>query len=206
MGEEALSVLAQVASRPGSRKQWRRRAPTNALWVDAASATWDAVGSDRFEEVLGGVPAFDDLRVQDPPAEAALEAALAWLPAASATWQWQPEGDDLPTTTWLGLVRRALVRETEHGLVLLSTVPRTWFGQGVEVHGMPTRWGRLSFAVRWHGARPALLWEVEPPPPATVPAPPTISCPGLDPGWSTADPSGEALLAEPPPQPDGGEG
>ena len=24
---------------------------------------------------------------------------------------------------------------------------------------VPTRWGEVSFAVRWHGARPALLWE-----------------------------------------------
>ena len=26
--------------------------------------------------------------------------------------------------------------------------------------GAPTRWGRLSYAVRWHSGRPALLWDL----------------------------------------------
>jgi len=198
MGEEALAVLSEVARRPWSRKQWHRRSPHFGGWVDAASATWDAVGSDRFEEVLGGVPAFDDLRRDDPPQEAALDVALAWLPAASPTWQWQPSDQGgVPAATWLGVVRRSLVRDTKEGLALLPSVPPAWLGQGVEAHGLPTRWGHLSFAVRWHGARPALLWEVAPSPPARVQGPPVISSPGLDPGWSTHEPSGEALLAEP---------
>jgi hypothetical protein len=44
----------------------------------------------------------------------------------------------------------------------------------------------VSFAVRWHGPRPALLW--------TAPAGATLRAPGLDPEWSTSDPSGEQLL------------
>ncbi len=55
---------------------------------------------------------------------------------------------------------------------------------------MPLRRGRCSFAVRWHGARPALLWD--------VPAGTTVTAPALDPAWSSAEPVGETLLAEPP--------
>ena len=60
----------------------------------------------------------------------------------------------------------------------------------------PTAHGRLSSAVRWHGTRPALLWELEP---HEGTDPVTITVPGLDPTWSTTDPRGEALLAELPP-------
>lgn len=81
------------------------------------------------------------------------------------------------------------------GLVLCSVVPPTWFGAGWEVHGLPTELGPISYAVRWHGERPALLWEFEPhDPSATI----TLTIPGLDPSWSTTDPRGDALLAVPP--------
>ena len=36
-------------------------------------------------------------------------------------------------------------------------------GVDLEVHDAPTRHGRLSFALRWHGEHPALLWELTPP-------------------------------------------
>jgi len=48
----------------------------------------------------------------------------------------------------------------------------------------------LSFAVRWHGPRPALLWE--------APAGVTLRAPSLDPGWSSHETAGETLLAAPP--------
>ena len=41
-------------------------------------------------------------------------------------------------------------------------LPDAWLGQGIEVHDAPTHHGVLSFAVRWHGDRPALLWELTP--------------------------------------------
>ncbi len=53
------------------------------------------------------------------------------------------------------------------------------------------RRGPCSFAVRWHGARPALLWD--------APAGSTVRAPLLDPAWSSNEPVGEALLAEPSP-------
>jgi hypothetical protein len=63
---------------------------------------------------------------------------------------------------------------------------------------MPTASGTLSYAIRWHGDRPALLWELEPWPGSP---PVRLTC-GLDPGWSTQEPTGEALLA-PVPVPEG---
>jgi hypothetical protein len=44
--------------------------------------------------------------------------------------------------------------------------------------------------VRWHGARPALLWD--------APVGVELRTPVLDPSWSTREPAGETLLAEPP--------
>ena len=75
---------------------------------------------------------------------------------------------------------------------LLPEVPVEWFGRPVDLRGFGTLWGRVSFSVRWHGRRPAFLWErlggrddVE------------LRCPGLDPSWSTSQRQGESLLAEP---------
>jgi hypothetical protein len=59
------------------------------------------------------------------------------------------------------------------------------------VHDAPTAHGRESYAVRWHGDRVALLWEVEP---HEGRGPVVLTAPGLDPGWSTTDHHGEALL------------
>ena len=75
-------------------------------------------------------------------------------------------------------------------LVLLADrVPPAWFGQPLEVHHAPLTHGSVSFAVRWHGERPALLWE------STRPG--VVRCPGLDPSWSGIGLKGEALLAAP---------
>jgi GH15 family glucan-1,4-alpha-glucosidase len=141
---------------------------------------------------------------------------LAWLlDVATPTWTW-PEAihPQLPggcmgdghhgwaAASVLSLVRNLLVREmptdqrraADPGLALCSLFPDAWLGQGFEVHEAPTHFGSMSYAVRWHGERPALLWEltlhddVE-----RV----RLTAPGLDPGWSTTEQSGEALLSAP---------
>ncbi|MGI8757498.1 MAG: hypothetical protein ACR2MB_16900, partial [Acidimicrobiales bacterium] len=84
------------------------------------------------------------------------------------------------------------------------TLAPAWFGGGVELHDAPTTAGRLSFALRWHGRRPALLWDLERHPgPGEV----ELRAPALDPAWSTTSVRGEALLGEvelPPASPEGG--
>jgi hypothetical protein len=90
-------------------------------------------------------------------------------------------------------------------LALAPLWPAAWWGAPLEVHGLPTRAGRLSYAVRWHGHRPALLWEL-----TGGPGPVTVTSPGFDPAWSSADARGEALFdveappgVEAPPDPAG---
>ena len=127
------------------------------------------------------------------------------LRTASSTWTWDGGDDPRAAAAFVAAVRDSLVREGKSSLELLNVVPDSWLGQGVEVHDAPTRHGMLSYAVRWHGARPALLWELDrgrvrrrTSGRGTV----TITAPGLDPSWSTTEPAGEALLA--PVEPPGG--
>lgn len=89
---------------------------------------------------------------------------------------------------WLGALRAALVRVTRDRVDVLSSFPDEWLGRPVAVHDLPTRYGPVSFALRWHGARPALLWE--------VPASMRVSARGLDPSWEGSGGASEALLAE----------
>jgi hypothetical protein len=123
---------------------------------------------------------------------------LDWLlEAASSTWTWpEPTGHHgRLAAELLSVVRNMLVRESADGepsLALCSVVPDAWVGQGFEVHDAPTRHGRLSFAIRWHGARPAVLWELEPS--ADRRGPVRLTAPGLDPDWFTNDSRGDALL------------
>ena len=91
----------------------------------------------------------------------------------------------------LTFVRDLLVREVAGGLALASLVPDGWYGQGWEVHDAPTAAGHISYAVRWHGDRAALLWELTPH--ADV-GKVRLTAPGIDPSWSTSERRGEALL------------
>ena len=86
--------------------------------------------------------------------------------------------------------RTMLVREQPDGLALCTVVPDTWLGQSWEAQGLPTAEGRLGFAVRWHGDRPALLWELEPHPDVERRG---DHRPGLDPTWSSVDARGRGV-------------
>jgi hypothetical protein len=90
-------------------------------------------------------------------------------------------------------LRHSVVTDTAAGgpeLHLLPSPPPEWHGANVSAHDLPTRFGRLSLAVRWHGPRPALLWELDGRDDGAV----TLRAPTLDPEWSTAQRRGEALL------------
>jgi hypothetical protein len=178
---------------------------------------WHEVGdaglSPRLTAWLGSAR----LAVADP---AAFE-QLAWLlEVGDPVWSWPElvhprsgggcagEGHHAPSTAAvLQLLRRLVVHEAGGDLALLPAVPESWFGQPVEAHDVPTSHGRLSFAVRWHGDRPALLWELDDTHPAAVVdavravAPFRLTAPGLDPSWSSTDARGDALLAAPRPVP-----
>lgn len=71
-------------------------------------------------------------------------------------------------------------------------IPETWWGSSFEGHGLvASAHHRVSCAVRWHGERPALLWEI------AGPAGLTLSGGRADADWSTTDATGETLLAAP---------
>jgi hypothetical protein len=70
--------------------------------------------------------------------------------------------------------------------------PEGWLGAPVEAYRVPVGIAHhVSFAVRWHGERPAVLWEVE------GPAGLEISGGGVDAAWTTVEATGEALWAAP---------
>jgi len=89
-------------------------------------------------------------------------------------------------------VSRIERRIADGGRLLTAGIPRRWLGANFEVHGIPTGpRSTVSFAVRWHGERPAVLWEQQG-------EPQRLTAPGIDPDWATEAASGEALWAAPP--------
>ena len=70
----------------------------------------------------------------------------------------------------------------------------TWRGRPLEVHGLRSGAGTISYALRWHGERPALLWDLEPSPLLEPDVVPRLHAPALAPGWTARSWRGEALL------------
>lgn len=89
------------------------------------------------------------------------------------------------TLTWF---ERGFVRD---GVLMPDGVPSSWYGQSIEAHNLPTVAGSsVSFALRWHGARPAVLWEQHG-------TPITLTAPAAAPEWSTTAATGESLWPAP---------
>ena len=89
-------------------------------------------------------------------------------------------------------VERRLCTVADGGDLLPAGLPAGWEGTNFEVYGLPTSAeSTVSFAVRWHAARPAVLWE-------QTGVPVTLRAPVLAPEWSSADATGEALWPVPP--------
>lgn len=90
-------------------------------------------------------------------------------------------------------MRRAIVDEpagTGGLLDFLATPDPAWLGGVIEAHAVPVTGGVASFGARWHGDRPALLWDV-----AVTGVSPSLRASGLDATWSADEAKGEALLA-----------
>lgn len=126
-----------------------------------------------------------------PSAQASVPGSLDELTRlaeeASASGSWGADDEAAAARFWLG-ARSLLIDDQPSGIRLLPLFPHAWKGGQVEVHGAATSHGLLSFGIRWHGYRPALLWDLE------CETPVSISCPGLDPTWSTTEARGETLL------------
>jgi hypothetical protein len=203
---ELLAATGQTRAAEAVRRQAAVvAARVGAIPVDGPPDGWSSprmVAERARDEVASGGGVTDD---------------MSWLLSVAGPRRTWPErvrdhevagdGHDLAAgAAFLGLVRSMLVRETtdpDPTLALCSVWPVDWLGQGIEVHDAPTDHGRLSFAVRWHGERPALLWDLERHDTSDVPV--RLVVPGLDTTWASRDPRGEALLARPP-EPAGGAG
>jgi hypothetical protein len=136
----------------------------------------------------------------DPRPGAATAAALEdWGFDDEAAWAWEgltgrerraarsrAVADDGPAGRLLA-ARAAYVRDGDDAVELL--VGGVDPGVDLEVFDAPTRHGTVSFALRWHGEHPALLWEVK-----DAARPVELRVPAIAPDWSTTDPVGETLL------------
>jgi hypothetical protein len=159
--------------------------------VDAARVTvlLGSAGPERRDRVVASAAgewglAADAARARLRPS--ASDGGDPWptLRAASGA----PRPSPRAAAEWLAVVRRALVHVDRDRVGVLPHFPVEWLGRPVAVHGLPIPQGTVSFALRWHGSRPALLWD--------LPAGMVLRAPSLDPGWEGAGPAGEALLDE----------
>ncbi|HUS42018.1 MAG TPA: hypothetical protein VMY16_05065 [Ilumatobacteraceae bacterium] len=83
-------------------------------------------------------------------------------------------------------------RVADEGRLLPLGIPHRWLGSNFEVHGVPTgARSTVGFAVRWHGERPAVLWEQH----GDIQS---LTAPAVDADWSSDAASGEALWSAPP--------
>lgn len=216
-------VVAAVArlDRAGSRAARDQSVPPGAVRsLMTAAAALEVVGQSGGAAEVRSVAtriARDEEREPPVPSSVAAEPRALLRAAAGALFAGEAAGVDLlaralrlasPTFAFadqghpqdlvsaallLDAVRALLVRERDDGLELLPVFPPHWFGAPVELHRAPTAHGRLSYALRWHGTRPAVLWELDRPPGQHDVR---LSMPGLDPAWTTTAAKGEALLGE----------
>lgn len=90
---------------------------------------------------------------------------------------------------WVDRLECEMVRWSDHQQATVCPVGLAPSRLGIDVEAHRIRVGpshRLSFALRWHGANPAIIWEVEGPSGLHVRS-------GVDAQWTTTRSSGEAL-------------
>ena len=196
---EAADLLAVLADRQrlnGTFARGPRRDETTAAAVEAFVTHWalthDRLGLEAHVGTVAKAATRLARRGRPVPGVAALLDGVDQPEAADRLRAAEGASEAQPGPAG---AEPALVLPVDHAtLALLPDVPPTWLGQGVEVHDAPTPHGPISFAIRWHGERPALLWDLA----AWADAGPvTLTAPGLDPTWSSTERRGDALLAAP---------
>lgn len=169
--------------------QWSKLAgfdPTGARIDDVADLSFALIASARLGRDL-----------EAGSAELATDPLVDLRRLAGATWSWRLDRDADSASArgmLIAAIRALVIYECADSIDLLPGFNSRWLGRPIDVVGLPTRWGPLSYSIRWHGARPALLWEV--PTPVDV-STFRLGCRRLDPSFSTTDPSGETLLHAP---------
>ncbi len=187
-----LAGAAEMLTRAGQPDAGRRVAELAAGIARDLPAPEPTTAAERL--LVAGVA----VAAGDAGGVALLDAEVA-LASATGTWAGpghagRPSGHDLAAAAALVIAaRNLLVAERPDGLALLPVHPDGWYGGGIELHDAPTAFGPISYAIRWHGTRPALLWELTP---HEGVGPVRLTVPSLDPSWSTTERRGDALLGE----------
>jgi hypothetical protein len=167
----ALGELVRMGERPGPWLDELVEAVVHIGPITAWSADAALVATDRVLAAAGEDRARRDLA----------SSVVARTPSPKPV----DPPDGIATIPWLESTFAV------GGALLPTGLPDAWLGQSLEVYGVPTSaTSTVSFALRWHGERPAILWEqtgdaVE------------LAAPAMAPGWRTADRVGEALWPSP---------
>ena len=150
-----IAAQLERSARRGARIGHEAIAPAA---IEAAARVLHAAGEHR---------AVADLRKMSLPSPSPQADAMPVDPALVPSW-----------------VEHQLVVSDEFSAELMPrSFPQAWLGIDFEAHGLPIGLAStLSFAIRWHGDRPAVLWEV-----SGAPMPLTYGT------WTTGQLSGEAL-------------
>ena len=143
LGAAPEPLVAGVAEAAVAVAKAAKRAPAPSPPWDVASALTAA------SEVLA--------RAGDTRAAADVEAMANRLGPAGPPPAEAPEGVRL--LPWLE--GRLAAATPAGGIDLLPGFPPSWAGQGVEVYGAVAAGVTVAFALRWHGERPALLWDLD---------------------------------------------
>lgn len=195
--------------------------------LDAAAATMAATDHPFHVEVaaaanrrsrlssglMSSLPPLNDpaaaaMAAVEPGKGGAITAALGALVVASrmtTTWSRSATAEVLlALADWLVKVPNPAwppaSGEGSVGMEVLRAVPPDWRGAPFEVLELPVEGGRLSYALRWHGDRPALLWDID------TSLSVRLSAPGYSSCWVSDQRRGEKLLVSGPERLEGSTG
>jgi hypothetical protein len=168
----SLGELVRLGERPD---HWLPEL-VDAIAAIGPTAGWDV---DAALDAAGRVLVVAD----ESRAARDLDRIVARRPGRSTRPSGQPT--DIRLVPWL---EQHFVRA---GALLPDGLPASWHGANFEVYGVPIgAASSVSYAVRWHGERPAVLWE-------TTGDPVPLSAPAIDADWRGVGSTGEALWAAP---------
>ncbi len=177
----ALHELVRMGERPDDEVVDRCASAAERILRDlrrAGDVPWDA--ERALAAATDVLLASGDRRAAEDVARSQRRLAAAGAPPVA-----RPVG--IRSVAW---TEEELVRPARDGSAdLLVRASSAWIDRNLQCRGVFAGPGRrTSFALRWHLGRPVLLWE------AGSGTATTLRAPALDPSWSSASASGEAVL------------
>ncbi len=203
--DAASAVLTLAGERRAARAAGRAASVTGGRPAPMGDDPDLSVGAEGCDH-LAGLERAVDLLVSGR-AEPAWRILDGFLDHVSSTGVWPAvsragvEGHSIGVGAAVASLAWDLLATTsDHTVRLASHVPASWRGAPMDVTDLVTPLGTLGYSVRWHGNRPALLWELRDELNNTEEArvdtgnPLRIESAGLDPVWHAVGTDGEVLL------------